>query len=96
MKELLGKYYDKIILHPYLGLVVWGVSYVIISLFTEFDIENLKWALIPLTIVAVLKEVNDFTHTIKIFITSKQKKFDFVDMVATFIIPMLTTAIIFS
>lgn len=55
---------------------------------------GLQTAVISVCILAILKEVNDFTRLIPKLTTSKHKKFEFWDMVATIIIPLIITSII--
>jgi len=82
MKIKIG--YDKW-LHFLIGMMIFLCGWVFI---------NIQVGLIACVLAGVFKEISDFSGFTNYVIKDNKKEFNFWDMVATFIIPLIISAII--
>ena len=76
--------YDKW-LHFIIGMMIFLCGWVFI---------NLQVGLITCVLVGVFKEISDISGLTNYVIKDNKKEFNFWDMVATFIVPLIISAII--
>ena len=84
MKGKLKIGYDKF-LHALIGMMIFLCGWVFI---------NIQVGLIACILAGIFKEISDISGLTNYIIKNNKKEFQFWDMVATFIIPLIISAII--